>query len=224
MKPVEERQEWDDVLDFWFPEGGSLNVDAPAHSTHWLWRMQGGADDAIVARFSNLTKQAADGALDHWALDPHGRLALIIILDQFSRSVWRDSARACTGCSSAVACDRGLFQWLLFLARDAVVPSGVWLVTGSLRRARPFAASRPPDRRSRGYRGGSSCPAAADLCIASQAGSRRPRNHCRGWPAPSSQCGSRPHINRCRGGIYRQRRIPASEGVSMKSSLLFVVK
>lgn len=56
--------------------------------------MQGGADDEIVARFSNLAGQAADGALDYWAQDPHGRLALIIILDQLSRSVWQDGARA----------------------------------------------------------------------------------------------------------------------------------
>lgn len=94
MKPIKDRQDWDDVLDFWFPEGPVLTIDARAHHAHWLWRMQGGADDEIVARFSSLTEQAAAGALDHWALDPHGRLALIVILDQFSRSVWRDSARA----------------------------------------------------------------------------------------------------------------------------------
>lgn len=94
MRPIKDRQEWDDVLDFWFPEGCSLDIDAQAHSAHWFWRMQGGADDEIVARFSGLTEQAAAGALDHWARDPHGRLALIVILDQFSRSVWRDSARA----------------------------------------------------------------------------------------------------------------------------------
>lgn len=94
MKPVEERQEWDDILNFWFPEGRSLTIDAQTHRAHWFWRMQGGADDEIVARFSDLTEQAAAGALDHWAHDPHGRLALIVILDQFSRSVWRDSPRA----------------------------------------------------------------------------------------------------------------------------------
>ncbi|MHA6644445.1 DUF924 family protein [Mesorhizobium sp. A623] len=94
MKPVKDRREWDNVLDFWFPEGRSLDVDAQAHSAHWFWRMQGGADDEIVARFASLTEQAAKGVLDHWALDPHGRLALIVILDQFSRSVWRNSARA----------------------------------------------------------------------------------------------------------------------------------
>ncbi len=94
MTDVKNHQEWDDVLDFWFPEGRSLSVDAQAHRAHWLWRMQGGADAEIIARFSDLTQRAAQGSLDHWALMPHGRLALIILLDQFSRSVWRGDARA----------------------------------------------------------------------------------------------------------------------------------
>ncbi len=94
MMTVNDCQEWDEVLEFWFPEGRSLSVDAQAHRAHWLWRMQGGADDEIMARYSHLTERAAQGDLDHWAREPHGRLALIIILDQFSRSVWRDDVRA----------------------------------------------------------------------------------------------------------------------------------
>ncbi len=94
MTAPEDRQEWDDVLEFWFPEGRLLSVEAQVHHAHWLWRMQGGADDEIIARFSDLTDRAAQGGLEHWALNPHGRLALIVVLDQFSRSVWRDDARA----------------------------------------------------------------------------------------------------------------------------------
>ncbi len=94
MSVIKDRQEWDDVLDFWFPEADSLDVDVQVHRVHWLWRMQGGADDQIEAQFSDLTERAAQGALDHCTLAPHGRLALIILLDQFSRAVWRDSARA----------------------------------------------------------------------------------------------------------------------------------
>ncbi len=94
MMVMNDRREWDDVLDFWFPEGRSLDIEAAAHHAHWRWRMQGGADDEIIARFSGLTETAAHGRLDHWAADPHGRLALIILLDQFSRSVWRDDPRA----------------------------------------------------------------------------------------------------------------------------------
>ena len=86
--------QWDAVLAFWFPEGVNAKINAKTHQAHWHWRMQSGADDEIVARFAELTQQAATGALDHWAQDPHGRLALIIILDQFPRSVWRGPRRA----------------------------------------------------------------------------------------------------------------------------------
>jgi uncharacterized protein (DUF924 family) len=94
MTAIKDRQEWADVLDFWFPEGRLPDVDAQMHQAHWLWRMQGGADDAIVAQFLDLTETAAEDGLDHWAMDLHGRLALITVLDQFSRSVWRNDARA----------------------------------------------------------------------------------------------------------------------------------
>jgi uncharacterized protein (DUF924 family) len=56
--------------------------------------MRGGADDEILGRFNDLTHAASEGRLDHWAADPRGRLALIILLDQFPRSVWRGSSRA----------------------------------------------------------------------------------------------------------------------------------
>lgn len=87
-------REWHRVLGFWFPEGRAPEIDADAHRDHWRWRMRGGADDAIVARFADLTMTAAAGGLDHWAVDPEGRLALIILLDQFPRSLWRDEPRA----------------------------------------------------------------------------------------------------------------------------------
>lgn len=90
----ENGQDWDEVLNFWFPEGRSLDIGARTHHAHWRWRMQGGADEAIKAQFTDLTLQAAERELEHWANDHRGRLALIILLDQFSRSVWRDDPRA----------------------------------------------------------------------------------------------------------------------------------
>lgn len=85
---------WQEVLEFWFPEGRSFQIDPAPHKAHWFWRMRGGADTEITRRFSELTTEAAAGNLDRWASDSDGRLALILVLDQFSRSVWRDSARA----------------------------------------------------------------------------------------------------------------------------------
>src|SRR5690625_6171957 len=85
---------WQSVLEYWFPEGRQLDVDPAVHGKHWQWRMRGGADQEVVARFSPLAAEGASGRLDAWAAHPEGRLALIIVLDQFSRSVWRGTARA----------------------------------------------------------------------------------------------------------------------------------
>lgn len=85
---------WANILDFWFPEGCSLDVEAEPHRDHWSWRLHGGADTVIVERFADLTRGAASGELDDWAVDPEGRLALIVVLDQFSRSLWRGTPRA----------------------------------------------------------------------------------------------------------------------------------
>jgi len=85
---------WNDVLDFWFPEGRSSQIEADTHRDHWSWRLHGGGDDMIVERFADLTSSAASGDLDDWTSDPEGRLALIIVLDQFSRSLWRNTQRA----------------------------------------------------------------------------------------------------------------------------------
>lgn len=92
-----------EVLDFWFPEGDSLQIDLAIHKDYWFWRMRGGADSEITHRFSELTAEAAAGHFDHWRSDPEGRLALIIVLDQFSRSVWRDNARAYAQDTAALA-------------------------------------------------------------------------------------------------------------------------
>lgn len=94
MSNTIDRQTWNDVIGFWFPEGGMTEVDASTHHDHWFWRMRGGADNEIAVRFTDLTIKAAAGDLFQWASDPHGRLALIILYDQFSRSVWRDTTRA----------------------------------------------------------------------------------------------------------------------------------
>lgn len=91
MQPQEHRPE--QVLDFWFPDNGHQH-SLEAHAAFWTERMQGGMDAAISERFSHLTRAAATGHLDHWAETPRGRLALLIALDQFPRSLWRDTPAA----------------------------------------------------------------------------------------------------------------------------------
>ncbi len=81
------------VLDLWFPDDGHQH-DPDRHTAFWETRMQGGMDEVICRDFADLTADAARGLLDHWAETPRGRLALLIALDQFPRSLWRDKSAA----------------------------------------------------------------------------------------------------------------------------------
>jgi uncharacterized protein (DUF924 family) len=72
------------VLEFWFVE-----TDPKA----W-WAVDPAFDERIRGRFAALHAQAAQGELFGWRTEPRGRLAEIIVLDQFSRNLFRGSARA----------------------------------------------------------------------------------------------------------------------------------
>jgi uncharacterized protein (DUF924 family) len=85
-------EEFEDVLHFWFP--AHLRDDHTAMVRQFEWWFRGGADSAIAARFPRLLERATRGGLDRWSDRPRPRLALIIVLDQFSRSVHRGTARA----------------------------------------------------------------------------------------------------------------------------------
>ena len=80
-----------------FSGSGSPSSRAADHARmirQFEWWFRGGADSAIAERFPLLLERATRGELDHWSQWPRPRLALIIVLDQFSRSLYRDTARA----------------------------------------------------------------------------------------------------------------------------------
>ncbi len=79
------------VLDFWFGAPGS----AEAGTTRDVWFTKRTAfDQECRDRFEALHRAAASGALDDWSRTPHGTLALVILLDQFSRNIYRDTPQA----------------------------------------------------------------------------------------------------------------------------------
>jgi len=80
------------IVDFWFPD--SPAPEPEKHLELWMWRMRGGANDEIIAKYSNITQRAANGEFDHWTNTALGRFALIIILDQFPRTIWAGTAKA----------------------------------------------------------------------------------------------------------------------------------
>jgi uncharacterized protein (DUF924 family) len=73
----------DDTLRFWFDE----------HPKDWFVKTPA-FDAEIRKRFLALHERAAAGRLEHWAQDPRGCLALVILLDQFPRNMFRGEARA----------------------------------------------------------------------------------------------------------------------------------
>src|SRR5215208_4735335 len=84
----------EDVLSYWFPEDDIFDADQETFGRQMQWWFQGGpeVDREISQRFTDVLEQARRGELDHWADTPRGRLALIVVLDQFSRNVYRGSA------------------------------------------------------------------------------------------------------------------------------------
>jgi uncharacterized protein (DUF924 family) len=81
-----------EVLDFWFgpPDAAGIGQSRPE------WFKKDAAFDAEVARkFGGLHGAASLGMLDHfWRDVPTANLALVIVLDQFSRQLYRDQAKA----------------------------------------------------------------------------------------------------------------------------------
>lgn len=83
----------EDVLEFWFGVCGADGAIDPGRRK--MWFKSGAKHDAEIGeRFGALHEQAGHGGLDHWAATAHGRLALIVVLDQFSRHVHRGTAQA----------------------------------------------------------------------------------------------------------------------------------
>jgi uncharacterized protein (DUF924 family) len=85
-------EEFEEVLRFWFPR--HLSDDHAVMVRQFEWWFRGGADATIAERFAFLPERATRGELGRWVHRPRSRLALIIVLDQFSRSLYRGTARA----------------------------------------------------------------------------------------------------------------------------------
>lgn len=80
----------EEVLEFWFGPPGSAPLAA---STKW-WTKDASFDQEIKTRFERTITAAAAGELDTWKTTPRGRLALVVVLDQFSRNAFRDTPRS----------------------------------------------------------------------------------------------------------------------------------
>ncbi len=74
----------DEILNFWFVET----------SPRMWWKADSAFNAAIARRFGAVHSAAALGELFEWRASPRGRLAEVIVLDQFSRNLFRKTAKA----------------------------------------------------------------------------------------------------------------------------------
>lgn len=86
--------EIDDVLQFWFGASGTDGSLDPAKQKMWFG--DGRKYDAEIRdRFGALHERAARGELDaEWSATPRGTIALVVVLDQFSRHIHRGTPAA----------------------------------------------------------------------------------------------------------------------------------
>ena len=101
MKPQE-------ILDFWFQELSPKDQFAKSDRI----------DDEITRRFKSAHQQAAKGELFSWRATVEGRLAEIILLDQFSRNISRDKPESFAQDALALA----LAQEMVRLDLDRKIP------------------------------------------------------------------------------------------------------
>ncbi len=99
-----------DILKFWFED------ISPAT---W-WAVDTEFDARVTKHFLSVLTQAAKGELFEWRKEPQGRLAEIIVLDQFPRNIYRGTAAAFTQDTSALILAQEAVQAGVL---DALVPN-----------------------------------------------------------------------------------------------------
>lgn len=130
----------DTIVAFWLAD--SLDSPDTAFARRDWW-YDGGTtvDDEIRSRFGPLVSRACNGTLADWQATPNGALALILLLDQFTRNIHRGTPDAYLGDAAAFeivneAIDRNLDRNLHPVAR-------IWLY-------HPFHHAEQIDAQDRG--------------------------------------------------------------------------
>ena len=99
-----------ELLNFWFGHLGSADLPTSDRTNLWFGENET-VKHQLLQSFSKQYEEAVSGSLDEWAQTARGRLALIILFDQFSRYIHRRSSEAFAYDTAAQAlCVEGLRQ------------------------------------------------------------------------------------------------------------------
>jgi uncharacterized protein (DUF924 family) len=89
----EDQSRIEKILSFWFRERALSAPQIDGRMDVWFGN-DVDFDAEIVGDYTEDVARASDGKLDHWAQTPTGRLALILLLDQFRRNIYRGTSEA----------------------------------------------------------------------------------------------------------------------------------
>lgn len=82
-----------ELLTFWFGDLGHADLPTSDRTNLWFGENEQ-LKESLLQKFIDEYQAAIKGELDQWAETPRGRLALIILLDQFSRCLYRNCEQA----------------------------------------------------------------------------------------------------------------------------------
>ena len=82
-----------EILQFWFGDENELQAISDKQSALW-WGKNDQTDATIKEKYSGLVEAASAGNLEHWKSEAESCLAYVLLLDQFSRNIYRGTAAA----------------------------------------------------------------------------------------------------------------------------------
>ncbi len=205
----------EEVLSYWFPKDINEADIRTLQRQGKRW-MAGGpeVDREITERFGEVLERARRGELDHWADTPRGRLALIIVLDQFSRNIYRGSPLSYSQDEKVLklaleGIDLGMDRELGAVERLFLAPP--WPLGGPC----PPRAWRPPRRGGSGKR---AAPPEGDGRVRRLSSQSRPPRHSALRASPAPQRDTRAYLHA--GGA----RVPEDRNAATLASASFLLR
>ncbi len=93
------------MLRYWFGELDSEGMATAEQQKLWF-NPPAGVDDACRSAFGGDVATAISGDIDGWASSPSGLVALVVLLDQFTRNIYRGTPQAFAGDARALGLAR----------------------------------------------------------------------------------------------------------------------
>jgi uncharacterized protein (DUF924 family) len=127
------------MLSFWFGEPAASAAELQQKFQRW-YVTNPDLDREIIERFAGDVERALAGELEAWRADPRAGLALLLLLDQFARTIFRGQRRAFEG--DAVALELAIDMFARGLHREVSLEERLFLIMPLLHAEDPRTQQR----------------------------------------------------------------------------------